>query len=83
MKAGDVQPVSVVYVIVAVPAITPDTTPEPPFTVAVAVALLVHAPPVVTSPNDVVIPPAHTVAVPVIAAGAVGNGLTVITAAVP
>ena len=68
---------------VAVPAATPVTMPVLP-TVATVVAVLLHAPPVVASPNPVVAP-AQTVAVPVIVP-ADGNGLTVTTliaAAVP
>ena len=61
---------------VAVPAATPVTTPVLA-TVAIPVALLLHAPPVVPLVN-VVVPPAHTVAVPVIEP-ALGKGLTVTT----
>ena len=59
----------------AAPDATPVTTPVVPI-VAVAVVLLLHTPPVVTSANDVKLP-AHTVCVPVMAAGVAGNGLTV------
>jgi hypothetical protein len=48
---------------VAVPADTPDTTPE--VTGATGVLLLLHAPPDILLLSDVVLP-AHTVAVPVI-----------------
>ncbi len=50
-----------------VPAATPVTTP-PVFTVAIAVALLIHVPPD-TVLVRVVVDPVHTVAVPPIAAG--------------
>lgn len=58
---------------VAVPAAIPVTTPEPVPTVATVVAADDHVPGVVALAN-VVLPPAHTVAVPVIVAG---NGCTV------
>ena len=61
---------------VVVPAATPFTEPEA-LTVAAAVLVLLHTPPVVPSLNDVV-EPAHTVAAPLIEP-ADGNGLTVIT----
>ena len=61
---------------VAVPADMPDTAPEGEPTVAIAVLLLLHVPPVVASPS-VVVAPAQTLVVPVIAAGA---GLTVTVA---
>ena len=61
---------------VAVPAVTPVTVPVLP-TVATAVAVLLHAPPVAASVKPVV-EPAHTVAVPVMLP-ADGNGLTVTT----
>ena len=66
--ANDSQPVPKEYVIVAVPAATPDTTPVVEFTVAVPVAPLVHVPPVGEQLN-VVVDPAHTASVPVIAPG--------------
>ena len=59
---------------VDVPDATPLTRPLL-FTVAAEVLVLLHAPPVVPSLNDVV-EPAHTVAVPLIVP-ATGNGLTV------
>jgi len=65
-----------VYVIVAVPGAgveeTPLTSPVPATTVAIAVLLLVHTPPVGELPRAVVCP-SHTVGVPVIADG---NGFT-------
>ena len=57
------------------PCETPVTTPAIP-TVATAVLLLLHTPPVVTSLSVVVLP-AQTVGVPVIAAGVTGNEFTV------
>ncbi len=54
------------------PVVTPPTTPDE-LTVATAVALLLHVPPVVVS-RSVVVAPWHTLAVPVIKAG---SGLTV------
>jgi len=54
---------------VTVPEATPVTMPVAGPTVAVAVLLLAHVPPVVASAS-VVVDPAQTVAVPVIAAGA-------------
>ena len=68
---------------VAVPAVTPFTLPDPS-TVAMPVAVLLQAPPEAVSLKPVA-EPAHTVAVPV-TVPADGNGLTVttsITAAVP
>lgn len=61
------------YDMVAVPAATPDTKPEPEPTVATADVEDTHVPGVVTLDN-VVLPPTHTAAVPVIAAG---SGCTV------
>ena len=54
--------------IVAVPAATPDTTPDVELTLAVPEALLVHTPPVGDEDN-VVVDPVHTESVPVIAPG--------------
>jgi hypothetical protein len=59
-----------VKVITAVPALIPVTPPDPP-TVATAVLLLLHAPVLLVSR---VVPPAHRVGVPPIAAG---NGFMV------
>ncbi len=59
------------------PELTPVTIPDVP-TVAIPVAVLLQVPPVVTSLNEVV-PVPHMVAVPLIEAGVVGNGLTVTT----
>ncbi len=70
------QPPAKVYVIVAVPVATPDTTPEVELTLAVPEALLVHTPPVGDDDN-VVVDPTQTAAVPDIAPGVV---LTVTTA---
>ena len=58
---------------VVVPAATPVTTPVPPITVATDEVLLVQVPPALVLPR-VVVKPAHTFMVPVMAAG---NGLTV------
>ena len=63
-----VQPVPAVYTITAVPAATPVTTPVAEFTVATAVVLLLHTPPVVVLLRAVV-PPIHAVRVPVTEAG--------------
>ena len=66
--------------IVAVPCIIPVTVPETGSTEAIVVAVLVQVPPVEVLANKVV-PPTHTVGVPVIAAG---GALTVTVAvAVP
>ena len=69
----EVQPAGNVYVMVAIPALMPEITPEPTPAVAIAVLLLDHAPPLVASAR-MVVAPTQTVAVPVIAAGI---GLTV------
>ena len=66
------QPVPIVYFINEVPAETPVTIP-PASMVATPVVPLLQVPPGVISPR-LVVEPAHTVVVPVIAAG---NGLTV------
>ena len=68
-------PVANVYDITDVPDVTPVTTP-PALIVATAGVALLQVPPAVTSANAVV-EPAHTVTVPVIAAG---KGLTVTVA---
>ena len=60
----------------AVPWAIPVTIPAA-FTVAVAEALLLHAPPLAASAN-VVTDPAHTLAIPVMVP-ALGNGLIVTT----
>jgi hypothetical protein len=60
---------------VVLPAATPVTTPVDALTVAVAVFAVDHTPPVVVLAN-VVVAPAHTEVVPVIAA-TVGNALIV------
>ena len=57
---------------VAVPALTPVTTPVPAPTVATAVLLLLHEPPPVVL-DKIVVAPTHTVSAPVIGAG---SGLT-------
>ena len=59
-------PEAAVYVIVAVPATTPVTTPDE-LTVATAGVLLLHVPPGVASAS-VVVPVTHTVNVPVMGA---------------
>lgn len=58
---------------IAVPALTPLTMPVPEPTVAIAVLLLLHAPPVIVS-LSVVVAPTHAVADPVIVGG---NAFTV------
>ena len=68
----------IVYVIVAVPPVTPVTTPVPVTTLAVPGAEELQVPPVTASLNEVV-KPTHTLGVPRIA---VGDGLTVTTAVV-
>ena len=75
--AKTLQPPTVVYVIFAVPAPTPVTTPLPEPTVATPVLPLVHAPP--PASLSVMVRPAHTGVFPVMAAGV---GLTVITVVV-
>jgi len=61
-------PVGNVYVIVAPPATTPDTTPLP-LTVATDGLLLDQKPPGEALPSDVVPPDAHAVVMPVMPAG--------------
>jgi len=70
------KPLVTVYDIVAVPADTPLTMPVKPI-VATEPSPLLHTPPLVAS-LSVVVEPAHTLMVPVIA-DTVGNGLTVTT----
>ena len=70
------QPVGSIYEITEVPAVSPDTEPEPEPIVATAVLLLVQVPSDVISLNKVP-PVTHAVGVPVIVAGL---GLTVIVA---
>ena len=72
------QPPANVYVIVAVPAATPDTTPDVELILAVPVALLVHTPPVGDDDN-VVVDPTQSVAVPDIAPGVVFTVTTAVT----
>ncbi len=60
----------------AVPAVIPDTTPVPAPTVATAVLLLLHAPPVLVV-LSVVVCPTQALVLPVMAAG---SGFTVATA---
>ena len=67
----DIQPVLSMYVIVDVPAVTPVTIPDVEPIIALAFELL-QVPPLVASAR-VVVRPAQTLVVPVIAAG---NGLT-------
>jgi hypothetical protein len=67
-----IQPVGKVYVIIDVPEDTPVTTPVPATTVATAGVALLQVPPAVAS-LSVVVDPAQTLVVPVIAAG---NGFT-------
>ena len=66
------QPRAVVYFMVAIPAETPDTSPDEGSTVATEGAVLLHEPPGVASFNVVVLP-AHIAPVPVIGE----SGLTV------
>jgi hypothetical protein len=54
--------------IFAEPDDMPETTPEAALTAAIALLLLVHVPPGVTSLN-VVVPPIHTLATPEMATG--------------
>jgi hypothetical protein len=61
----------IVYLIVAVPAETPFTTPVLAFTVAIDVFKLLQTPPVVASVK-VVEPPRHTDLIPPIESGAEG-----------
>ena len=65
----------------AVPALTPVTIPVAEPAVAVPVDTELHEPPPVISLRMVTPPLSQTVAGPVIGAGVVGNGLTVITTA--
>ena len=68
-----IQPVGSVYVITAVPGPAPMTLPDSEPAVAMAVAPELHIPPVVLLLKTVA-EPAHTVVIPVMAAG---NPLTV------
>lgn len=72
------QPPLKVYVIVAVPAAAPVTTPDVELTLAVPDALLVHTPPV-GEEDKVVVDPTQTVAVPDIAPGVVFTVTTAVT----
>ena len=63
------QPFGPVYVIMELPPMLPVTVPAA-FTVATLGLLLLHVPPVVASPNEVVAP-AHNTEVPVTSAGSV------------
>ena len=69
---------AVVYVMVAVPAVTPVTTPAV-LIEAIAAEELLQTPPVVVSVKVVVLP-TQTVLVPPMAAGAVGRAYTVTVA---
>ena len=71
-----------VYVISAVPAKTPVTTPVEASTVATLASLVVHSPPVVPSEEIVVVPPGAIVCVPV-KVPAVGFSTVAITSSVP
>lgn len=66
--ANAVQPVVLVYVMTAVPLLTPVMIPEKKPAVAMPVALLLQVPPVVALLSVVVVP-AHNTLVPVMAAG--------------
>ncbi len=72
------QPVPSEYVIVTVPAATPVTSPLVLLTVARAVLLLLHKPPVGLEAS-VIIAPVQTVPAPVIAVGAVLTFTVVVT----
>ena len=61
-----VQPAPTVYMMLASPALTPDTTPVVRFTLALSAASLLHVPPDVAL-LSVVVCPTHTTAVPVLA----------------
>jgi hypothetical protein len=69
------QPVAVVYLIVAAPAVMPVRNPVLALIVAVVLLLLLHVPPVVALAS-VAVSPAHSTTVPVIG---VDNVLTVTT----
>ena len=71
-----------VYVIVDVPAFAPVTTPVDEPTVAFAVVLLVHVPPVVPVLASVVVALLHTVSVPDMAVGS-ASIFTVVTLVQP
>ena len=79
---NDVQPDALVtlYLIVSLPEAMPFTTPVAD-TVAIAVLLELHTPPVVASAKVVVLP-GHTVSVPVIAATVVGADTATVCVAV-
>ena len=77
MLAVLAHPVPSVYVIVARPTVTPLTVPVAA-TVAIEVLPLLHVPPAIMSPNEVVAP-AHTFADPVITAGS-GFVVTIVVA---
>src|ERR1043166_8504132 len=66
IEVGQMPPVA--YVMVTVPAATPVTTPDDEPTVAIAVLVLVHRPPVTASDNAVV-RPTQTEVVPVMGPG--------------
>ena len=76
LDTGLPQPLLTVYVISAVPAVTPVTSPVEAFTVATAVLLLLHAPPVVPLLVNVTGLLIHSGVVPVMVP-AVTFGLTV------
>ena len=71
-EAVTAQPAGVVYVMTAAPTATPVTMPVAAVTVAMPGFPLVHVPPDTALPS-VVVPPKHTVVLPVIAE----TGLTV------
>ncbi len=62
----------------AVPILTPDTTPVPATTVATAPSLLLHTPPL-TAVLSVVVHTSHTVSVPAIELGAADIVTTAVT----
>ena len=62
------QPPPTMYVILAVPAASPVTTPVPDATVAIEILPLVHTPPAGALDN-VILPSTHTVPAPVIGIG--------------
>jgi hypothetical protein len=73
-----IQPLGSMYVITALPAITPVTTPDDAFTVALATELLLQVPPM-SELVSAVVEPSHTDAVPPITAGSAFVVATVVT----
>jgi hypothetical protein len=77
----ELQPPDTIYDIIAVPALTPVTTPVPEAAVAIPEALLLHVPLGVVF-ESVVVPDAHSVKVPVLVGGLLHNGV-IITCPLP